>query len=80
MSRPRHDYKTRIWTYALQEQLEELYCAVGLSPDEIGNLLNKTTNAIKARIGITGLTYTPQAVQARRERGIHRGPKKATSP
>ena len=60
----------RTWTQDVNERLEILYCVMGLDIGDIAIELGRTPTAIKTQANLLGLRLTPQAVQARRERGL----------
>jgi hypothetical protein len=61
---------TRSWTEDVHDQLETLYCGMGRDVEDIARILGKTAKAVQTQIYALGLRLTPQAVQARRARGI----------
>ena len=60
----------RTWTPDDHERLEILYCVVGMDIGDIAIELGKTPTAIKNQLTFLGLRLTPQAVLARRDRGL----------
>ena len=60
----------RSWTEESHERLEMLYSVMGMDIGDIASDLDKTPTAVQTQINILGLRLTPQAVQARRERGL----------
>ena len=69
----------RFWTQDVHDRLEQLYCVEGLDFEEIARDLGSTPRAVWSQINLLGLRLTPQAVQARRERG-YRSQRWNTSP
>ena len=62
--------QNRTWTQDVLERLEILHCVMGMDISDIARELGKTPLAVRTQIEIQGLRLTPQAVQARRERGL----------
>ena len=62
--------QNRTWTQDLHERLEILHCVVGMDDADIARELGKTPIAVRSQITLLGLRLTPQAVQARRARGL----------
>ena len=60
----------RTWTQDVHDRLEMLYCAMGMDIEDIARDLGKSPKAVQNQIYSLGLRLTPQAVQARRARGI----------
>jgi predicted ArsR family transcriptional regulator len=60
----------RTWTPDIYERLEILHCVMGMDLDDIARELGKTPVAVRKQIDVLGLRLTPQAVQARRARGL----------
>lgn len=71
---------TRSWTQDVHDRLETLYCALGMDIEDIACDLGKTPAAVRTQIFLLGLRLTPQAVQARRARGLLSSRRWATSP
>jgi hypothetical protein len=69
--RARTDTPPRVWTDDRLERLETLYCVMGLDREEIARALSLSVGAVKMQIYMLGLRLTPQAVQARRARGLN---------
>ena len=60
----------RTWMPDTHDRLEMLYSVMGMDIDDIAKDLGKTPIAVKNQLTFLGLRLTPQAVQARRDRGL----------
>ena len=69
----------RFWTQDVYDRLALLYCVEGRDLEDIARDLGRTPRAVWSQINLLGLRLTPQAVQARRERG-YRSQRWNTSP
>lgn len=68
-----HRNQYRFWTEEKQDRLAQLWSLEGCTLVEIALALDCTPIAAEQQIRVLGLCLTPQAIQARRARGIYRG-------